>query len=73
MNVPTTLTLKDEPTPVVYTVRKEGAGYKIVDLSVDGVSTVDNYKSSFGKIYDKEGIDGLVTRLQKEPPKPVGK
>ncbi len=73
VNVPTTLTLKDEPTPVVYTVRKEGAGYKIVDLSVDGVSTVDNYKSSFGKIYDKEGIDGLVTRLQKEPPKPVGK
>jgi phospholipid transport system substrate-binding protein len=73
VNVPTTLTLKDEPTPVVYTVRKEAAGYKIVDLSVDGVSTVDNYKSSFGRIYDKEGIDGLVSRLQKEPPKPVGK
>jgi len=73
VDVPTTLTLKDEPTPIVYRVRKEGAGYKIVDLSVDGVSTVENYRSSFGKIFDKEGIDGLVARLQKEPPKPVGK
>ncbi len=73
VNVPTTLTLKDEPTPIVYTLRKVGAGHRIVDLSVDGVSTVENYRASFGKIFDKEGIDGLVARLQKEPPKPVGK
>jgi phospholipid transport system substrate-binding protein len=73
VQVPTTLTLKGEPTPVVYTVRKEGTGYKIVDLSVDGVSTVENYRSSFGKVFDKDGISGLTAKLQKEPAKPVGK
>jgi phospholipid transport system substrate-binding protein len=73
VNVPTTLTLKEEPTPILYTVRKEGTTYKIVDLSVDGVSTVDNYRASFGKVFDKDGIDGLVAKLQKDPPKPVGK
>jgi ABC-type transporter MlaC component len=73
VNVPTTLTLKDEPTPIVYTVRKEAGGYRIVDLSVDGVSTVENYRASFGKVFDKDGIEGLVAKLQKEPPKPVGK
>ena len=69
VDVPTTLTLKGEPTPIVYTVRKEAAAYKIVDLSVDGVSTVENYRSSFGKIFDKEGLNGLVARLQKDPEK----
>jgi phospholipid transport system substrate-binding protein len=73
VNVPTTITLKDEPTPVVYTVRKEPAGYKILDLSVDGVSTVENYRSSFGKVLDREGMDGLVKRLEKGPQKTVGK
>ena len=73
VQVPTTLTLKGEPTPVVYTMRKEAAGYKIVDLTVDGVSTVDEYRSSFGRVFDKEGIRGLIAKLQKEPPKPVGK
>jgi phospholipid transport system substrate-binding protein len=73
VNVPITLTLKEEPTPVVYTVRKEPTGYKIVDLSVDGVGTVENYRASFGKIFDKDGIDGLIAKLQKEPPQPAGK
>ncbi len=73
IQVPTTLTLKGEPTPVVYTLRKEGPAFKIVDLSVDGVSTVENYRSSFGRIFDKDGIAGLIAKLQQEPTKPVGK
>lgn len=67
VTVPTTLTIKGEPTPVMYTVRQEGSGHKIVDLSVDGVSTVENYRASFGKIFDKEGAEGLVSRLAREP------
>jgi len=73
VQVPTTLTLKGEPTPVVYTVRKEGNAYKIVDLTIDGASTVENYRSSFGRVFDKDGINGLIAKLQKEQPKPVGK
>jgi len=70
IQVPTTLTLKGEPTPVVYTVRKEGEVFKIVDLSVDGVSTVENYRSSFGRIFDKNGIHGLIAKLQQQTAHP---
>jgi phospholipid transport system substrate-binding protein len=66
VNVPTTLTSKGEPTPVVYTMRKEASGWKMVDLTIDGVSTVDNYRSSFAKVMEKEGIEGLIRRLERD-------
>jgi phospholipid transport system substrate-binding protein len=71
LDVPTTLTIKGEPTPVVYRLRKEAAGYKIVDITVDGVSTVDNYKSSFGREIDKNGVSGLVAKLNDRAKKPA--
>jgi len=69
VTVATTLTSKGEPTPVVYTMRREASGWKMVDLTIDGVSTVDNYRSSFAKIMEKEGIDGLVRRLERDQEK----
>jgi phospholipid transport system substrate-binding protein len=69
VTVPTTLTSKGEPTPVLYTMRKEASGWKMVDLTIDGVSTVDNYRSSFAKVMEKDGIDGLVRRLEKDSTK----
>jgi phospholipid transport system substrate-binding protein len=71
LDVPTTLTIKGEPTPVIYTLRRSGSGYKIVDVTVDGVSTVDNYKSSFGREIDKNGIGGLIAKLNDRARKPV--
>jgi phospholipid transport system substrate-binding protein len=71
IQVPTTLTIKGEPTPVIYTIRKEASAFRIVDLTIDGVSTVDNYKSSFAKEVDKNGIGGLITKLQERAKKPV--
>jgi ABC-type transporter MlaC component len=53
-----------EPTPVVYTLRHEGTAYKIVDVTVDGASTVAGYVTSFGRTYDKDGIAGLISKLQ---------
>ena len=64
VNVPTELTVKGEPTQVVYAMRKEPQGWRIVDIVVDGVSTIQNYRSTFNKIIAKEGFDGLITRLE---------
>jgi phospholipid transport system substrate-binding protein len=66
VTVPTTLTSKGEPTPVVYTMRKEASGWKMVDLTIDGVSTVDNYRASFAKVMEREGINGLIQRLERD-------
>jgi hypothetical protein len=34
-----------------------------VDIVVDDVSTVENYRSSFNRIIKKEGMDGCIARL----------
>jgi phospholipid transport system substrate-binding protein len=69
VNVPTTLMSKGDPTPVIYTMRREASGWKMVDLTIDGVSTVDNYRSSFAKVMEKEGINGLIQRLERDSTK----
>lgn len=63
VKVTTELTVKGEPTEVGYVMRQEKQGWRIVDIIVDGVSTIDNYRSTFNKVIAKEGFDGLITRL----------
>ena len=65
VKVPTEVTIKGEPTHIDYVMRRSGGDWRIVDIVVDDVSTVDNYRSSFGRIIKKEGMDGLIARLNK--------
>lgn len=65
VKVPTEVVIKGEPTHIDYVMRHSGADWRIVDIVVDDVSTVDNYRSSFGRIIKKEGMDGLIARLNK--------
>ncbi len=67
VKVPTRVVVQGEPTQIVYTMRQEKEGWRIVDISVDGVSTVENYRSSFGRVIAKEGVDGLIQRLERGP------
>jgi phospholipid transport system substrate-binding protein len=46
-------------------MKRASQGWRIVDIVVDGVSTVQNYRSSFSRIIQKEGIDGLIKRLER--------
>jgi phospholipid transport system substrate-binding protein len=65
VRVPTRLVVKGEPTNVVYVMRWDGKEWRIVDIVVDDVSTVENYRASFSKIIAKEGFDALINRLSK--------
>jgi phospholipid transport system substrate-binding protein len=60
--VPTEVLVKGEPTHIDYRMRQT-SGWRIVDIVVDDVSTVENYRSSFNRIIKKEGMDGLIARL----------
>ncbi len=64
--VPTVLTVKGEPTHVDYVMRAEKDGWRIVDIVIDDVSTVQNYRSSFSKIIAQEGFDSLIAKLSKK-------
>lgn len=65
VKVPTRVVVKGEPTEITYTMRREKDGWRIVDITVDGVSTVANYRSSFARVIAKDGVEGLIRRLEK--------
>ncbi len=52
------------PIPINYVLRLGDDGWKVFDISVDEVSLVTNYRSSFARAIKKEGVDGLIKTLQ---------
>jgi phospholipid transport system substrate-binding protein len=52
-----------QPIPIDYTMEKTGADWKVIDVLIDGVSLVTNYRSSFNTEIKTNGIDGLVKSL----------
>ena len=61
--VPTEVLVKGEPTHIDYRMQRHGETWRIADIIVDDVSTVENYRASFNRIIKKEGMDGLIARL----------
>lgn len=63
-----------KPVPIDYQMRKTDSGWKIYDISVEGISLVLTYRSEFDQVVKQQGIDGLIKRLgQKNEPAKVGK
>jgi phospholipid transport system substrate-binding protein len=65
------------PVNVDYSMFKGAAAWKVYDVTVDGVSMVTTYRSTFSDQIQKSGIDGLIktladTNAVKTLPKPPG-
>ena len=57
------------PLQVTYDMRMTERGWKIYDISVEGISLVLTYRTEFDGIVKQEGVDGLIRRLaQKNTP-----
>jgi len=57
------------PVQITYDLRMTERGWKIYDISVEGISLVLTYRTEFDGIVKQEGIDGLIRRLaQKNTP-----
>lgn len=68
-----------KPIPINYDMHKTSFGWKVYDVSIDGVSLVINYRSSFANTIRQSGIDGLISMmeaksrsLEKAAPQPAG-
>ena len=56
-----------EPVTINYLMRRSGAGWRITDIYLDStISQLAVYRSQFQSILDEEGIDGLVTTLNRK-------
>lgn len=53
-----------KPIPIDYRLYKKGGAWKVFDVKIDSVSLVSNYRSSFNAQIRKDGIDGLIKRME---------
>lgn len=59
------------PVSVDYAMHKTSEGWKIYDITVEGVSLVLTYRSEFEQVMRQSGVDGLLKRLaEKNTPPP---
>ena len=49
--------------PIHYRMHISDGGWKVVDVSVDGVSLVSTYRGSFASEISKGGLDNLIAKL----------
>lgn len=52
------------PIPLNYSVSNDKGDWKVYDISVDGVSLVTNYRSSFAREIKNGGVPALIKTLQ---------
>ena len=51
------------PIPMDYRMEKTAQGWKVFDVTVEGVSIVTTYRSTFASEVNKSGIDGLIKTI----------
>lgn len=51
--------------PVNYSLRYRGGQWKIVDLSVENVSIVNNYRAQYAGALNKGGLKYLITKMRR--------
>ena len=56
-----------EPTGLDYRIYRTKAGeWKIVDVNIEGIWMVENYRSQFAGILNQEGVDGLIRQFREK-------
>lgn len=51
---------------VSYILVTDGGKLRAYDVKTDGVGLVDNYRTMFNKIIQKDGFDGLIAKMKKK-------
>jgi phospholipid transport system substrate-binding protein len=59
------------PVPVTYQLRQTGSDWKVFDVVIEGVSLVQNYRTSFAAEIQQGGLDALIARIHERNLRPV--
>ena len=62
----TVFTSKEVEIPVEYRLQKKGEEWLIYDVSIEGVSLVNNYRTQFNSIILNSSYEGLVEKLKEK-------
>ncbi|WP_410499443.1 phospholipid-binding protein MlaC [Chitinibacter sp. S2-10] len=52
-----------KPIPLDFSFEKQSSDWKVFDISVDGISFINNHRNQFGSVIRKDGIDALIKQL----------
>lgn len=55
-----------QPVPIHYRMHLTKKGWKIYDVSVEGVSMITTYKNNFATQFKNEGIDSLIASIEEK-------
>jgi len=53
-----------KPVPITYQMHLTSRGWKVFDVSVEGVSVITTYKTSFASEIQQKGLDGFIASLK---------
>ena len=60
-----------DPIGVDFRVRMRDEGYKVIDVSVEGISMLHTHRVEFASVVNRKGIDGLLSDLRARVEAPV--
>jgi len=64
--IDTTILSGGKSIPISYKLVSKGGQWLVYDVVIENVSLVRNYRSTYGDVYDREGYDGLVARMEQK-------
>lgn len=64
--IDTLIITKSKEIPVSYRMQQKGEEWRVYDVVIESVSFVNNYRNSYGKIIKKQGIAGLLAKMEEK-------
>lgn len=52
-----------QPIAIDYRMEKGSGGWKVYDVTIEGISLVENYRNTFNNEIQRSGVDGLIKAL----------
>jgi len=65
-SIDTTIVTASVDIPIAYRLQRAGEHWLVYDVVIEGVSFVSNYRSSYGEIVRREGMAGLLQKMQEK-------
>jgi len=65
VNVVSEVSTGEEPVEVAYRLYLKGDVWKVFDVTIEGVSLISNYRSTFSEFVQKHGIEALIADLER--------
>ncbi len=64
--VKTTVLYNGDTASINYRLREKGGAWKVYDVVIENIGLVSNYRSEFAGIVNKDGVEGLITKLKQK-------